>query len=281
MAEGLRHSGSKETLLVEVDDIKIELIQRGTGRPIVFLHPAIGLDPELPVLGRLAELGSLYAPSHPGFGESELPRHFNTVDDIAYLYLDLFEQFDIRDAVLVGVSFGAWIAAEIAIKSTERISHIVMADPVGIKVSRRDTRDITDMFVLSREEFDQLAYADTKNAHDMNELSNAEIREYARNWEAAALFGWLPYMHDPKLRQRLHRIRVPSLFMWGDADRVVSRDYVEAFSAMLPNSQVTVIAGAGHYPHIEKPEVFSDAIARFVSSSANAGGTTTSAILLP
>jgi pimeloyl-ACP methyl ester carboxylesterase len=281
MAEGLTNSECKETSLIEVDDVKIELIQRGTGRPIVFLHPAIGLNPKLPVLSHLAEAGSLYAPSHPGFGESELPRHFSTVEDIAYLYLDLFDQFDIRDAVLIGVSFGAWIAAEMAIKSTERISHLVMADPVGIKVGRRDSRDIADMFMLSREEFDQLAYADTKNAHDMNELSDAEIRANARNWKAAAPFGWLPYMHDPKLRHRLHWIRTPSLFMWGDADQVVSRDYVEAYSAMLPNSRVAVIPGAGHYPHIEKPEIFSDAIARFMSSSANAGGTTTSAILLP
>jgi len=51
-----------------------------------------------------------------------------TVDDLAYFYLDLLETLDLRDVVLVGVSFGGWLAAEIAVKSTERISHLVLAD---------------------------------------------------------------------------------------------------------------------------------------------------------
>src|SRR5919112_1688049 len=74
------------------------------------------------------------SPSDPGFGGSEQPRSFTTIDDLAYFYLDFLDQLDLTDTVVVGVSLGAWIAAEIAVKSTARLSHIVLANAVGIKV---------------------------------------------------------------------------------------------------------------------------------------------------
>jgi pimeloyl-ACP methyl ester carboxylesterase len=256
------------------------MINNGAGRPILFLHPAIGLNPRPKVLERLAELGQLFAPSHPGFGGSELPRHFNSVDDLSYLYLDLLERLDVRDAVVIGVSFGAWIAAEIATKSVERISRLILASPLGIKVGARQERDIADMFMLSREEFDSLAYRDPATfALDMSDLSADQIREYARNWEAAALFGWLPYMHNPKLGHRLHRVTVPTLVLWGDSDKVISHAYAAAFAALLPNAEFAVIPDAGHYPHIEQPTSFVAAIARFVAAQVPTPGPGTSAIL--
>ena len=71
-----------------------------------------------------------------------------TIDDLAYFYLDLIDQID-HDTVVVGVSLGAWIAAEIAVKSTRRISHLVLANAVGIKVGGRETRDIADIFAIT------------------------------------------------------------------------------------------------------------------------------------
>ena len=59
------------------------------GRPILFLHPGIGIDPAAPVLTELAKGGRVIAPSHPGFGTSQLPKGMTTVDDVSYFYLDL------------------------------------------------------------------------------------------------------------------------------------------------------------------------------------------------
>jgi pimeloyl-ACP methyl ester carboxylesterase len=125
-----------------VNGARIELIDRGRGPPILFLHPHIGLDPSAPVLSILAEGGRLIAPSHPGFGHSERPAGITTVDDLAYFYLDLMDVLDLRDTLVVGVSLGAWIAAAVAVKSTARITGLVLGNPVGIKVGDRETRDI-------------------------------------------------------------------------------------------------------------------------------------------
>jgi pimeloyl-ACP methyl ester carboxylesterase len=68
----------------------------------------------------LADGRRLIAPSHPGFGHSDRPAGITTVDDLAYLYLDMMDELDLRDTVVVGISLGAWIAAVIAVKSTAR-----------------------------------------------------------------------------------------------------------------------------------------------------------------
>src|SRR5436309_1212815 len=117
---------------ISVNGVRVEAVERGRGRPLLFLHPGIGLDRDAPVLERLAERARVIAPSHPGFGGSELPRSFDTIDDLAYFYLDLLDQLDLTDTIVVGVSLGAWIAAEIAVKSTQRLSHLVLANAVGI-----------------------------------------------------------------------------------------------------------------------------------------------------
>ena len=57
-----------------VNGVTLETIERGKGRPILFLHPGIGIEPDAPVLDALAKGGRVIAPSHPGFGASQLPK---------------------------------------------------------------------------------------------------------------------------------------------------------------------------------------------------------------
>jgi pimeloyl-ACP methyl ester carboxylesterase len=245
------------TSAIVVNGARIELIDRGHGRPILFLHPHIGLDPSTPVLAMLAEGGRLIAPSHPGFGHSERPAGITTVDDLAYFYLDMMDELDLRDAVVIGVSLGAWIAAAIAVKSTARIARLVLGNPVGIKVSDREARDILDIFAMLESEFIEKAFADpTVGKRDYRAMTDGEVTVSARNREAAALYTWSPYMHDPKLKGRLHRVRIPTLVLWGTADRLVREGYGRAFCAALPGGVFETIAGAGHFPHIEQPMAF-------------------------
>ena len=68
-----------------VNGTTIEAIDKGRGRPILFLHPGIGIDPGAPVLTELAKSGRVIAPSHPGFGTSQLPKGMTTVDDVSYI----------------------------------------------------------------------------------------------------------------------------------------------------------------------------------------------------
>jgi pimeloyl-ACP methyl ester carboxylesterase len=254
---------------ITVNGIRAEVVEKGRGRPLLFLHPGIGLDRDAPVLDRLAEGARVIAPSHPGFGGSDQPKSFTTVDDLAYFYLDLLDELDLSDTVLVGVSFGAWIAAEIAVKSTARLSHLVLANAVGIKVGSRETRDIADIFAITEDKLNELAYFDPKlAARDYKAMAEADVRIVARNREATARYGWSPYLHDPKLKGRLHRIRIPTLFLWGAADRILSEDYGRAYCAAIPGARFETIERAGHYPHIEQPEEFARRVFAFTQGRA-------------
>src|SRR5438128_12138911 len=105
---------------IVVNNIRVELIERGRGKPLLFLHPEIGIEPTSPVLDQLGSRARVLAPVHPGFGRSEQPKSFETVDDLAYFYLDLLEQLDLRQIIVVGVSFGGWSADELPIESGRR-----------------------------------------------------------------------------------------------------------------------------------------------------------------
>jgi pimeloyl-ACP methyl ester carboxylesterase len=254
---------------ITVNGVRVELIERGAGRPLLFLHPGIGIEPTAAVLDRLAARARLLAPVHPGFGRSEQPRSFDTVDDLAYFYLDLLDQLDLRDTVVAGVSFGGWIAAEMAIKSTARISHLVLANAVGIKVGDRETRDIVDIYAIPEQEFVELAYFDPAlGSRDYKAMPDGEVLAAARNREATARNAWSPYMHDPKLRGRLHRIRVPTLLLWGTADRILSEPYGRAYAAAIPGARFELIERAGHFPHLEQPQAFADKVFAFVEGKS-------------
>jgi len=252
-----------------VNGVTIEAVDRGQGCPILFLHPGIGIDPAAPVLTELARGGRVIAPSHPGFGTSQLPKGMTTVDDLAYFYLDMLEQLDLRDVLMVGVGLGGWIAAEIAVKDASRLSHLVMANAIGIKVGDRETRDIVDIWALLFDEYNALAYFDPNvGKRDYKTLPAAESLAAARNREAYGRFCWSPYMHNPKLKGRLHRIRIPTLFLWGTADRILSDKYGRAYSALIPGAEFEPIERAGHFPHVEQPEEFARRALAFAQSNA-------------
>jgi pimeloyl-ACP methyl ester carboxylesterase len=250
-----------------VEGTRIDMIERGAGRPLLFLHPENGIEPALAAIGELAKGAHVIAPTHPGFGRSELPKGMRTVDDLSYFYLDLLDQLDLDDLVVVGVSLGAWIAAEIAVKSTARMSRLVMANAVGIKVGDRETRDIADIFAITDPEYLEITYCDPAAGwRDYKALPDAEVLAAARAREATARYAWNPYFHNPRLKSRLHRIRIPTLFLWGVHDRMLSEAYGRAYCAMIPGAHFDPVERAGHFPHQEQPKVFAERVLAFAGN---------------
>jgi pimeloyl-ACP methyl ester carboxylesterase len=258
------------TRTLSVAGTTLEMLERGQGRPLLFLHPGEGLAPERPWLELLSRAFRVIAPSHPGYGNSPLIDGSGSVDDLAYLYLDLMTELNLDNAVLVGACFGGWVAAEMMVRSTARFSHLVLVDPLGIKIGGREERDIADMHGLSRAEYLRLAWSDpAKGEIDFPQLPEGELAAIVRARETFALYGWKPYMHNPRLKRWLHRIDRPTLLLWGAEDRIVTTAYGEGWRQAIPGARLEVITNAGHFPHWEQPERFVERVSAFID---NTGG---------
>ena len=249
-----------------------ELLIEGEGSPILFLHAGHGFDTSDPLVARLAKAHRVIAPSLPGFGASPRPHDVTTVDDIAYRMLDLIEDMDLRDLTVIGVSFGGWVAAELATKASDRIARLVLIDPLGVKFGDRESRDIVDIYAHTAQEIPAMFFADEAKGlellHnlDFKDLPEETALRFARNREALTLYGWAPTLYNPKLKGRLHRIKVPTQVLWGAGDAIVPVDYGRQYAAAIPGAKFEVIGSAGHYGYLEQPGAFADKIEAFLGA---------------
>ncbi len=251
--------------MIELQGINLQVVRQGSGPHLLLLHGGDGPQDHLPFFNRLTERFDVVAPVHPGFAGSVTPSHFDNLEDLVYLYLDLLDAFNLRDVVLMGVDMGGWTAAEIAVRNTSRLAKLILVDAVGVKPGGRDTRDIADIFGLPDAEAVRLLFHDAAKRSDPMCMSEQDIECLAANRIAHAMYTWHPYMHNPKLRYRLHRIDVPTLLVWGASDGMVSTAYGEAYRAMIPDAELCIVPEAGHWPHVEQPDRLFDAVLPFAT----------------
>ena len=242
---------------VNIANCELEIHEGGSGAPLLFLHPGSGFRASDPYVALLTAHRRVIAPSHPGFGTSQLPDWIDHVDDIAHIYLELMDKMGLAKVDLIGCSIGGWIAAEMLTKAPERFGKVMLVAPVGVKTGPTDKLDIPDIYVMPPADVQALMFHDpAKMAVDPSKLKDEELAVMARNRETLALLVWEPYMHNPKLRRRLHRVASPTLFVRGESDGLVSAAYLEAYATLVPGAITATIPQAGHAPQIEQPQAF-------------------------
>jgi len=245
--------------------VDLRILRRGAGPPLLLLHGLAPVEPDAPVLELLAAHAEIVAPTHPGFGHAPRPDDFETVYDLVRLYLDLLDHLPYAKVTLMGLSFGGWLAAEIAATCPHRLDKLVLVGAVGIKVSDRETPDILDLFNTAPAVVERRRWHDpAKWAPDYDAMSDEALVAHARNRDALCLYAWDPYMHNPRLRRWLPRIAVPTLALWGASDGVVKPAYGRAYSALIPGARFEVIEAAGHHPEIEQSVAFAERVVAFL-----------------
>jgi pimeloyl-ACP methyl ester carboxylesterase len=260
MAKTAPHTNS-----IRVRDVDLELFRQGTGPVIAFLHGFHPLDPKSRFLELLSRRATILAPSHPGFGASPRPDDFDTVYDLVHLYREFLDSFPAGKVTLVGASFGGWLAAEIAASCPHCLDRLVLVDSVGIKLGDRETQDVLDIFNTHPDTFRRRSWHDPdRAAPDFNAMSDEALTRHARDWEALCLYGWEPYMYNPRLKRWLGRIALPTQVLWGASDGIVSPDYGRGYAARIPNARFTLIEAAGHHPEVEQPDALAHHILDFI-----------------
>jgi len=256
---------ARETTIA-VGGVDVHAWVGGQGPPVLVLHGAGGNRGWTRWLGLAAERFTVWAPTHPGFGQSGDAEWMESIDDLARFYLWFIEAAGLGRPHLLGQSMGGWTAAEMASMSPGSIERLVLVAPVGLKPA---AGEILDIFYHSPAELRELTVHDPTTVPEWDELfgrppTRAELDIAERNREMAARLTWKPYMHNPRLGRFLGRVTNPTLIVWGRQDRIVPLECGEQYRRLLPNATLSVLERCGHLPPIEQPEAFARLVLDFL-----------------
>ncbi len=247
---------------VEIDGCRVNLRRGGKGAPLLYLHGANGAPAIMPFMEKLAARFDVLVPEHPGYGLSGEPEWLENIHDMAYFYLDFMKKLDLSGVILVGSSLGGWMAMEMAVRSTARLSSVILVGPAGIAAPGVLPADI---FLMSPEELVKSLFFDEKMAAARlaEPLTPEAIDVALKNRHTTARLAWEPRLHDPFLPKWLHRIDVPVKVIWGAEDRLLPAAYAEHFKKLMPRAEIEVVKNAGHLPQAEMPDRFCEMVFRF------------------
>jgi pimeloyl-ACP methyl ester carboxylesterase len=213
----------------------------------------------------LSRSAHVLVPTHPGFSGGPRPEWFDSIDDLAFAYLDLLERLDLRDVLVIGSSMGGWIASAMALRDTTRLlSGLVLVDAGGIQV---EGHPIADVSTLTPDQLSALSFHNPAAFRvDPATVSPEQVEARAANFRALYVYDQGQGMGDPKLRRRLRRVRISALVVWGESDGVVDPEYGRAYAQAFPDARFQLIPEAGHLPQIEQPERLLTLVWEFANS---------------
>jgi pimeloyl-ACP methyl ester carboxylesterase len=235
--------------------VELTVEERGDGRSFLLLHGGAGPQSVAAFGQLLAEKDDnrVLIPTHPGFGGTTRPEALHSVAGLAILYVGLLDELGLEGVTVIGNSVGGWIAAEMALLDSPRISGIVLLDAVGIEVEGHPVADVSRLTVP---EIQALSFHDPSPFRvDPADIPGAQKAVMAANGAALAVYAGSPAMADPTLLGRLGGIAIPTLVLWGESDQIVEPAYGQAYAAAISRARFEVLPATGHLPQMETPEL--------------------------
>lgn len=237
----------------QVAGLNLQYWEGGSGTPLVVIHHDIGTSGWSPFYDALATSFRVLAPELPGYGKSDRPAWARHPRDLAMLIGLWLDQLDLDDVVLVGLGFGGWLAAEMAVMNPRRLRRLVLVGAMGIKPSEGE---IVDQMLIDLHEYVEAGCAsrDSFVALFGEEVSKDQslVWDYAR--EMTARVAWKPYMFSHQLPHLLGGVPTQTLVVWGRENKVVPLVCGEAFARALPNANLTIVDDAGLWVDLEQPQ---------------------------
>lgn len=247
------------TNTITVGSVPVTFTERGEGTPVLLLHGGGGPGTVEPWADRLARArhARVLTPVHPGFGGTPRPQELASIGGLAALYVHLLDALDLTGITVVGNSIGGWIAAEMAVLGSDRVSSYVIVDGVGAQV---DGHPVVDFFALTPQQIAEHSYYDPKTyGIDPATLPAEAQRLMIGNRAALQTYGGTT-MTDATLLGRLATVTAPTLVVWGESDRIADPDYGRAIAAAVPGARYVLLERTGHLPQVETPDTLIDVV---------------------
>lgn len=266
---------------------RVHVAEAGTGPVLVMLHGggpgASGVSNYLQNLGALTQHFRVVLPDQPGFGESYRPTQDDLdADSITQITVDaIFEALDHLDIDafhLLGNSLGGAAAVAMAQQRPNRVSRLVLMAPGGgwLPFGPTPTEGQKEMFryfngegptVKKMANFIRVMVADHKKLGEEVVLARYEasldashIEFYHRlNNSFAKRHGMDPLWRD------LHKIKAPTLLLWGRDDRTITLDGAQIMLKYIRDVELHVFGNCGHWVQLERQEEFERLVTDFLS----------------
>ncbi len=248
---------------------RVHVLRGGTGAPLLFLHAAGGAGQWLPFHELLAQRFEVIAPDHPGFGGSDELPEVEGMDDLVYHYLDFIERLGLDRPHVVGGSFGGWLAAELAVFRPHVTGSLVLLSAAGLRIPEHP---IADLFLMTPEQLVDALFKDVTKSPFPADPDVDQVLAFYRDMTALARFSWMPFMNNPKLARRLHRVVAPTLVVWPSEDKLIPIAHGHRYAELIPNAVFAEVEDCGHAMYMERPEEFAEITAKFLGASAELSG---------
>lgn len=255
---------------IDVDGLDTAYRRKGSGEPLLYLHGAGLTRNWLPLYELLSQSFDVIVPEHPGFGDTKMPPWLKSVDDLVLHYDALLDALGLEGVHLVGHSLGAWVAASLAYTYPKRFRSLTLITPVGLRVPGAP---MTDAFRLGPDTAMDVLLSGApveKYAEFFEQGGELEdtIQAYAESITFARLL-WNP-RYDVRLDRRLRRIKVPTLVVAAEDDRLVPLAHPQRWAQLIDGATMTTIEGdgeaTGHLLIIQAPERLSATITEAILS---------------
>jgi len=245
---------------IEVGGAPITLFEAGSGRPLLILHDELGPADWQLWHEDMSKHRRLVMPIAPGFRDERI-KWMRNVTDLSRFYGRMLREQKFGSLDVVGLSFGGWLAVEMAVNDPTQFAHLVMVAP--------SQGYITDMYILTTAEYLKSSIADPEATPEFATLFNSATPQTIESWEDArietAQLAWEPFMHNPSLEQHVRGLNgLPTLIFWGTKDSVVPESAMRAYAEAIPGSKLEVFEGCGHRPEIERRHEFVKSLTRFI-----------------
>ncbi|MGW7533098.1 alpha/beta fold hydrolase [Amycolatopsis sp. NPDC054798] len=237
--------------------VEIALRDDDRTRTFLLLHGGGGVATMSGFADLLAERtrSRVLLPTHPGFNGTPKAGGLTDVVALAKAYVAMLDHLDVSNVTVVGNSFGGWLAAEIALLHSPRVSRAVIVDGIGIEVDGHPLADVRGKTVAEIQQF---------SFHDPAKAPVPTAGGSGPSPDVLALVGYTgPAMTDPTLAERLGGTAIPVHVAWGESDRIADAQYGEAYAAAIPGATFAVLPRTGHLPQVETPEELLAALLAF------------------
>ena len=260
----------------------------GKGPLVLLIHGMAGSATTWKhVMPALSEHFTVLAPDLPGHGASDKTKGDYSLGAVASTLRDLIVALGYKRATVVGQSYGGGIALQFAYQYPERCERLVLVDAGGLGT---EVNPLLRMLTLPGSEAVLLIACAPPVRHVVEMIGRVLFRKKFQSapaipelWRSYASLGdvegrraflrTVRAVIDPRgqsvsAHDKLYLAAgMPTLIIWGEDDRIIPVEHAHAAHAAIPGSWLEIIEGVGHYPHVEAPEKFVNALVEFIEST--------------